>query len=458
MGALMNRPPDLATPIDVLVAGAGMAGLCAGLAAAEAGARVLVLEKGPAPGGSMRMSGGTVWTAPSMEVMERWAPLGDRARQQTLVDGIDDGLAWLAGHGIPRTFDIENPRQTGAGIDVEVMTAGLVAAIEARGGEVRTRSALRELVRDADGRVTGVVAALGGRRTEIAAGAVILATGGFGGNKELVARYITPNAETMLLRANPRSVGDGLLAALDAGARTSPNLATFYGHTMPLVDDLPPTQWVATTAYYTQDAVVLNARGERFFDESISMADEQAPAHIARQPGGIAVVILDDRVYRHAAGEQQSSTEPAANWDRAAAAGAPHAEAWTLEELAAAIGAWGFSPIGALDTLRAYNAAIAAGTAADLPVARRGNRIGVVTPPFRALAVRAGITFTLGGVDTDVAMRVLDRDGEVIPGLYAAGADAGGTYQGGYMGGLVLGLVHGGIAGTGAASARSRTA
>jgi predicted oxidoreductase len=107
-----------------------------------------------------------------------------------------------------------------------------------------------------------------------------------------------------------------------------------------------------------------------------------------------------------------------------------------------------------LATLEAYNAAIAAGTSADLPVPRRGNRIGVLQPPFRALAVRAGITFTLGGIDTDVGMRVLDRDGAVIPGLYAAGADAGGVYQGGYMGGLVLGLVHGRIAGTGAASGR----
>ena len=443
--------------LDVIVAGGGMAGLCAGLAAAEAGARVAVLEKGPAPGGSMRMSGGTVWTAPSMEVMERWAPLGDRARQRTLVEGIDDGLAWLAGHGIPRTFDIDNPRQTGAGIDVEVMTAGLVAAIEARGGRVLTRAALRGILRGDGGRVRGVAAGIDGRRTELQAPAVILATGGFGGNKELVSRYITRNAETMLLRANPRSVGDGLLAALDAGARTSPNLATFYGHTMPGAPaDPAPGEWVAVTAYYTQDAVLLNARGERFFDESISMADEQAPAHIADQPGGRAVVILDDRVYRHAAGEQQSPTEPAASYDRAAAAGAPHAEAWTLDELAAAIGPWGFSPDGALATLRAYNAAIAAGTAADLPVARRGNRIGVVTPPFRALAVRAGITFTLGGIDTDARMRVLDRDGEPIPGLYAAGADAGGTYQGGYMGGLVLGLVHGRIAGAGAAATVAR--
>ena len=443
----------VAETVDVVVAGGGMAGLCAGLAAAEAGARVLVMEKGVAPGGSMRMSGGTVWTAPTMAVMERWAPGGDPARQRLLVEGIDDGLAWLAAHGIPRTFDIDNPRQTGAGIDVEVMTSGLVAAIASRGGEVRTRAVLRGIVRGEDGGVTGVVADMVGRRTTVAARAVILATGGYGGNKELVARYITPHPETMLLRANPRSVGDGLLAALDAGARTSANLATFYGHTMPASPaELPPATWVAATAYYTQDAVLLDERGERFFDESISMADEQAPARIARRPGGRAVVILDDRVYRNKAGAEQSPTEVASNWDRAAAAGAPHAIADTLEELAAAIGGWGFSPVGALATLRAYNAAIAAGTSADLSVPRRGNLIGVVRRPFRALAVRAGITFTLGGIDTDVRMRVLDRDGEPIAGLYAAGADAGGTYQGGYMGGLVLGLVHGRIAGSGAAA------
>ncbi|MFN8621470.1 MAG: FAD-dependent oxidoreductase [Chloroflexota bacterium] len=440
-------------PVDVLVAGAGMAGLCAALAAAEAGARVLVLEKGPAPGGSMRMSGGTVWTAPSMAIMDRWAPLGDKVRQRLLVEGIDAGLAWLAGHGIPRSFDIDNPRQTGAGIDVELMTARLAAEIAARGGELRLRAALRSIERGEDGAVAGVTADVAGRRTRIAARSVILATGGFGGNRELVSRYITRNAEAMLLRANPRSVGDGLLAALDAGARTSDNLATFYGHSMPAPPaELPPTRWVAATAYYTQDAVLLNARGERFFDESISMADEQAPAHIADQPGGRAVVILDDRVYRNAAGEEQSPAAVAANFETAVEAGAPHAIAGSLDELLTVLGPLGFSPVGARRTLEAYNAAVAAGTSADLPVPRRNNRIAVVEPPFRALVVRAGITFTLGGIDTDSTMRVLDRDGSPIAGLYAAGADAGGTYQGGYMGGLVLGLVHGRIAGREAAA------
>ena len=77
--------------VDVIVCGAGMAGLCAAVSALEAGARTLVVDIAPAPGGSMRWSGGTIWTAPSMEVMERWVPGGSRVRQQQLVEGSRQG-------------------------------------------------------------------------------------------------------------------------------------------------------------------------------------------------------------------------------------------------------------------------------------------------------------------------------------------------------------------------------
>src|SRR5207248_9243962 len=93
-----------------------------------------------------------------------------------------------------------------------------------------------------------------------------------------------------------------------------------------------------------------------------------------------------------------------------------------------------------------------------LRIPRRGSPFGLIEPPFYALAVRATITFTMGGADADTQMRVLNREGNPIAGLFAAGADAGGTYQGGYMGGLVLGLVQGRIAGAAAAAfARAAT-
>jgi predicted oxidoreductase len=78
---------------------------------------------------------------------------------------------------------------------------------------------------------------------------------------------------------------------------------------------------------------------------------------------------------------------------------------------------------------------------------RVGAPFALVEPPFRAIEVRAGITFTLGGIAVDADLRVLDADDRPIPGLFAAGADAGGTYDAGYMGGLVLGLVQGRAAG-----------
>ena len=113
---------------------------------------------------------------------------------------------------------------------------------------------------------------------------------------------------------------------------------------------------------------------------------------------------------------------------------------------------WGVDADQALTTLREYDAAVAAGRASELPVPKRANAHRLAEPPFHALLVRPGVTFTLGGIEVDDDLRVLDAADRPIPGLFAAGADAGGTYDDGYMGGLVLGLVQGRIAGRAAAA------
>ena len=442
-----------ADPITVLVCGGGMAGLCAGAAAAELGAGPVVIEKGSEPGGSMRMSGGTIWTAPTMSVMEAWVPGGDRARQRQLVDELAPGLAWLESLGVRRTAPIESDRQVGAEVDVHQLTERLVTAIEANGGRVLTETALESIAIGDDGLISVTVTQGGRERRSFPARSVILATGGFGGSRELLERYLGPNAGAILLRANPRSVGDGLLAALGAGASTSPSMWTFYGHTMPGLPANPPSsRWVSVTQYYTQDAILVNAEGHRFFDESRSMADETAPFEIVRQPGGVAWVVLDRRVHddEPLAGRSRSLAGQA--FANAVAAGAPTAMADTIEALATALAGMGVSRPGFLATITEFNRAIAAGNGPSLPIPRRGSPFGLVEPPFRALAVRPGITFTLGGIDVDAELRVLDRAGRPIPGLFAAGADAGGTYDRGYMGGLVLGLVQGRAAGRAAAA------
>lgn len=439
--------------IDVLVCGGGMAGLCAGATAAELGARPLVIEKGTQPGGSMRMSGGTIWTAPDMAVMETWVPGGDRVRQRQLVDGLAPGLEWLDSLGVRRTASIDSDRQVGAEVDVHQLTERLIAAIEANEGQILTETALDSITIGDGGVPTVTVSRGAGDRHSVRARTVILATGGFGGSQELLERYMGPHVGAMLLRANPRNVGDGLRAALGAGARTSPSMWTFYGHTMPgLPADPPPDRWVSVTQYYTQDAILVNAHGQRFFHESRSMADETAPFEIVRQPGGVAWLVMDRRVHDDVPLPGRSRSAAGQAFANAVAAGAPTVTADTIEALADGLAAMGVSRPGLLATIAEFDRAISAGDGSSLPIPRRGSPIGLVEPPFRALAVRPGITFTLGGIDVDRELRVLDQDGRPIPSLFAAGADAGGTYDRGYMGGLVLGLVQGRAAGRSAAT------
>ena len=440
--------PDVPTDLDVLVCGGGMAGLCAGLRAVEAGARVLVVEKGDEPGGSMRMSGGTIWTAPDMAVMERYVPAGDRERQRRLVDGLRPGLDWLVGHGVRVVSPIESPRQVGAEVDVHELTGRLAAAIESGGGTVATGTRLVGLDADGADGIAATVEGPDGSARSIVARSVIVATGGFGSDPGLTERHIGPFAATMLTRASERNTGDGLRAVLAAGGHATPSMDTFYGHTMPaLPADVPLRRWTAVTQYYTQDALLINERGERFFDESRSMADETAPFEIVRQPNGRAWIVMDRRIHDEEALPGRSPSPVERLFAAAAAAGAPTVVASTLDELADGLADQGMDRAGLLATLGAFAAAVADGTTASLPVPRRGAPFALAEPPFRAIAVRAGITFTLGGIAVDADLRVLDDEDRPIPGLFAAGADAGGTYDAGYMGGLVLGLVQGRAAG-----------
>ena len=229
-------------------------------------------------------------------------------------------------------------------------------------------------------------------------------------------------------------------------------MSTFYGHTMPaLPASVPAARWVSVTQYYTQDAILVNSRGERFFDESRSMADETAPFEIVRQPEGRAWVVMDRRIHDDESLPGRSPARVGPAFANAVAAGAPSLTADSISDLADGLAGQGVDRPGFLATIDAFDRAMAGGHGGALPVPRARSPFGLVEPPFRALAVRAGITFTLGGIDVDADLRVLDREGQPIPSLFAAGADAGGTYDGGYMGGLVLGLVQGRAAGRSAA-------
>ncbi len=431
--------------MTLIVVGAGMAGLVAALQAQSLGAQVTLLEKGDMPGGSLGLSGGTLWCARTVDDLRRLVPRGDPDLGRVLVEDFPAGVEWLRGQGATLTPLPSLPDRHVYWLEPgpRAFIAHLMNRFEAGGGRLVTGAMAERLVQDAAGRVTGVVARVGDGWETLAADAVVLTTGGFQANPELRARYFGPNADRFILRSNPRSTGDGLLMATSIGAAASPALATFYGHLLPAPPAVVPTHdFIAYTQYHSEQSVLVNLAGERFTDES--RGDETNNQAVARQPDALAFLIYDQAVYTaYAVRPGGGGARATDTFYESRALGAPSVVAQTLDELADGLQALGVYGPGVFQTLADYNAAVAAGRAAQLRIPRRARANPVAAPPFYALGVTTAITFTLGGLRIDADARVLDRAGRAIPGLYAAGADAGGVHNEQYAGGLCLGLVFG---------------
>lgn len=429
---------------DAVIAGSGIAGLTAAATLVEWGRSVLVVEKAPVLGGSTRMSGGTVWTGASMAVMDQYVPGGDRAKQQHLVEGIEEGLAWLRSRGVEMGDVRRSSERIVAQVHPDSLIDRLATRVTAGGGEVAVSTSLTGVDTDGTGSVTGAQLSSGGGTWMVPTPMSVLATGGFQGSPDLLSRHVPGHTDRLLLRSNPHSTGDGLRVALAAGGHTSADMTSFYGHTMPLTSaPLSPERWTSVTPYYSQDAVMVDTTGERFFDESLSSADERAPMALVRRPQARGALVFDSALYRDIDLPGRSRARVGSTFEAAAAAGAPTVVADSLEDLAEAVTGWGMDGTRLLATLDAYNEAVRDDRTTELVPARSRHPIPVVDPPFRAMAVRPAITFTLGGIEVDDRYRVRSHQGGVIPGLHAVGADAGGVYAGGYAGGLVLGLAQG---------------
>jgi succinate dehydrogenase/fumarate reductase flavoprotein subunit len=342
-----------------------MAGLCAAARARELGASPTVFEKGTRPGGSMLLSSGVIWRYRSFEDFRAQCPDGDERLQRLVFERLDEGLEWLESLGAPVVArETENPLTTGVRFD----TDGLTKALFRAAGEVRFEQSVT---------VNG--------------DSLVLATGGFQGDPELVERYVRP-AVPLRVRANPWSAGDGLRVGLDRGAALSNGLDEFYGRNMADVDFDEPG-FVTLAQVYGRHARIFNERGEEFFDhERVSWSELDLVQATAHQPGARAWYLLDDQ---------------------------------------------------ALDQQVRY------GTVREL-VASAPTRTDPAELPFEppsgtvaAVRVAAAITHTIGGLRVDERARVLDETNDPVDGLFAAGVDAGGVSTGGYASGLASALVLG---------------
>jgi succinate dehydrogenase/fumarate reductase flavoprotein subunit len=244
----------------VIVAGAGMAGLCAAARARELGAEPVVLEKGSRPGGSMLLSSCVVWRFKTFEDFRAECQGGDEELQRAVFDGFDDALEWLVSLGPEVVWeDTPNSRTTGKRFDPRSLAETLVRAA----GDVRL------------GQVPGTVP--GTWPTE----PMVLATGGF------AVRYAREHA--LLVRCNPWSEGDGLDFAREHGAATAGDLDEFYGRAMPAAPArIREEDFVRLSQLWDGEARFLNENGDEFFEGPPAWHESDLAQAIARQPGGTA--------------------------------------------------------------------------------------------------------------------------------------------------------------------------
>ena len=480
----------------VVVVGAGNAAFCAALAAAEHGATVTVLERAPEAeaGGNTRFTAGAIRFAyDGVDDLRQVMPdLTDAEVAQTdfgsyteaqflddmgrvtdyrtdpdmahlLVTRSKETVLWMATHGVRfapiwgrQAFKVDGRFTFWGGLTVEAWGGGeglfesLTAAAANVGIEVRYGAKVTALLSDDDG-VHGVRVRSGGKTDDLAADAVVIASGGFQANTEWRTRYLGPNWDLAKVRGTRFNAGDGIRMALDIGAMPYGNWsgahAVAWDANAPEFGDLAVGDGFQKHSY--PFGVVINIDGKRFVDEGADFRNYTYARYgreILAQPNQTAWQIFDAKVDHLLRDEYRIRQVTKVSAD-------------SLEELLARME--GVDAMAAHATITEYNAAVDTDTPFDPNVkdgrATSGLAIDktnwantIDTPPFQAFGVTCGLTFTFGGLRIDGDGQVLDTDLDPIPGLYAAGEAVGGLFYGNYPGGsgLIAGAVFGKVAGT----------
>jgi tricarballylate dehydrogenase len=424
---------------DVLIIGDGIAGCTTAITAHEAGAKVLIIDKAPAdvPHGNTHFSGGSFRRAGTEYSADRFyndivSLSGNRADPELtriVVDNSAQARDWLAELGVPwtspkRTAERANQAdQRGTGL-----AASLRRAVRERSIPVLNETEALRLIQE-NGRVCGVVVKeKSGEQREIRAGAVAIATGGFGANPEMVKRYLGAGATNLVLRGSPFNTGDGLRMAEAVGAPLD-WMDDFHGGLIHYGYRKYPQEGAvkgmrSVKTYET--CILVNQEGRRFIDEGENTSDKTYAKFgkiiALTQPDGVAYAIVDaksrDLIEPMYYGPEKEPIEAA-----------------SLEELAGKLGL----PVATfLKTIADFNAAVRDGKALAATPPKTNFAQTVEQAPFIAYKVTGGFTFTFGGVRAEKTGEVLDRQKQPIPGLFAVGEIVTGIFYGNYAGGSSL--------------------
>jgi fumarate reductase flavoprotein subunit len=455
---------------DLAIVGAGVAGLTAANRAAELGCRVVVLEKSADERYfcNSRIATGVLNVAhhdphSDPKVLRQAIELDTEgyaapALADALAETAGKSMQWLRAEGariikVPihgkSRWMLAPPRTLSAGLDwqgrgPDVVLQTLAANLKRRGGTLM-QGARGQRLRMDEGRCVGLAADQNSQTLTIDAASVLLADGGFQGNPELVRRFISPKPEALTQRNAGSGQGDALLMAEEAGARLT-DATAFYGHLLARDSLTNAALW----PYPTMDtlaggAIMVDRAGRRFIDEGLGgIAHSNALARSADPLA--ATAIFDQAIWDTTGRAELVPPNP-----QLVTAGGALISAPDLATLAAKMGV----PADALrETVAAYNKAVSADAGEYLDPPRTSGRMfgesrnagkrtsvaPVTQPPFYAVPLAAGISYTMGGIEIDAQARVIGRNGAPITGLYAAGSCTGGV-EGGPLGGYIGGYL-----------------
>ena len=449
---------------QLVIIGAGGAGLAAALAAAENGTSgITVLEKRSSPGGTSARASGIFACESPVQVRERVVadrdPLFKKALEwshwkdvdprllRAFIDKSGDTIRWLEAMGLEFSLIRLYPEQQApVQHNIKGFGAHLVQVLAHQCAEKGIRIILNSNVENIlcaeNGRIAGVVAIVDGQETQIDSKKVIIATGGFCGNPELLRQYCPAYYEGLSMSGVPLS-GDGIRMAAAAGAALENRASMilegprFDPHGWPFMalERDPSTLWV-------------NRLGRRFADETAGYHVFESVYSMLRQPDRACYTLFDTSILQFSArnGIMLSRRPSVADnpevriidltdaLERYSADGRVKiADSW--DEIAAWIGA---DPATLLQTVTEYNAACDHGYDGVFAKDRKYLR-PLIQTPFYAVKSEPVLLDTIGVIKVNERMEVLNKSAKPIPGLFAAGVVAGGWQSEIYCGVLSAG-------------------
>ncbi|HSL86912.1 MAG TPA: flavocytochrome c, partial [Bacteroidales bacterium] len=421
---------------EIVIIGAGGAGLTAAIEAAISGAEVIVVEKMPMVGGNTKLATGGLNAAETSsqealdiedsveafveDTMTGGGDINHEDLVRVFAEKSSEAVDWLQGIGadlsdVGRMGGSSNNRTHrpagGAPVGGHVMDVLHDKAVEL-GVEILLNSEVVEITGDAQ-QVQGVAVKTSEGTYNIAAKAVIIATGGFGANNDLVASF-DPALKGYGTTNHPGATGDvtKFAEAFDIAYIDMDQIQTH-----PTV--MPSNNYMITEAVRGNGAILVNREGERFVNELETRA-VVSDAQLA-QTGASSFLVFDQGIR-----ESLSAIEGYYNKGFLI-------EGETLEELAEKLE---MDPEAFVKTMETYNASVENGT--DEAFGREDMPRSLSTGPFYAVEVAPAVHHTMGGVVITVNGEVVGASGEVIPGMFAAGEVTGGIHGNNRLGGNAM--------------------